>query len=422
MARLRILISGAGVAGNALAFWLSRLGHEITVVERFPGLRTTGLQIDLRGHGIEVLKRMGLEPAFRSHSAPEQGIQIVDSSGRRWGWFPANKSGKGTQSFTSDFEIMRGDLCRIMYDVTKDRVKFVFGTSIEGFEEKDGSLEVRFTDGKTDRFDLLVGADGQWSRTRKMMLGSDVTDHVHPLGQCIAYFTIPRPIQDGEKYIATAYLAPGGQSVMTRRSNPHRLQVYLNGDAISNRLKNVRRGDAKEEKEVFAEGFRGAGWESEAILESLKDTDDFYCERLGLVKLDSWSQGHVTLVGDAGYCPTAATGMGTTSAMVGAYVLAGEIGRQYGRAGDQEEDAGNGLKIALKAYEDRFRPFMDQVQKGVGDPSILDKISWTPFTVAILYWLVFFASFFRLDVLSGWVLKEKVRGWDLPEYEELLKH
>ena len=100
MVRLKILISGGGIAGNAVAFWLSKLGHDVTVIERFPNLRATGLQIDLRGHGIEVLRPMGLEEAFRSKIVPEQGLQVVDKSGRRRAYFPANKSGQGPQSFT----------------------------------------------------------------------------------------------------------------------------------------------------------------------------------------------------------------------------------------------------------------------------------------------------------------------------------
>lgn len=159
---MKVLISGAGITGNALAFWLSKLGHDVTVVERFANLRATGLQIDLRGHGIEVMKRMGLEQAFRSKSAPEQGVQLVDKSGKRRAYFPANKSGSGPQSFTTDWEIMRGDLCNLIYDETESRTKYIFGTSIESVEEKNGSasVEVRFKDGKTDHYDLLVGADG----------------------------------------------------------------------------------------------------------------------------------------------------------------------------------------------------------------------------------------------------------------------
>jgi 2-polyprenyl-6-methoxyphenol hydroxylase-like FAD-dependent oxidoreductase len=176
------------------------------------------------------MRRMGLEKDFGSKSAPEQGLQIVDKSGRRRAYFPANKGSKGPQNFTTDFEIMRGDLCRLVYDATKDQAKYVFGTSIESFDQKDSSVEVRFTDGKTDRFDLLVGADGQGSRTRKMMLGSDTADGFYPLGGggvYVAYFTIPRPIQEGEAYIATSYMAPRKRGVMTRRHNPHKIEVYL---------------------------------------------------------------------------------------------------------------------------------------------------------------------------------------------------
>lgn len=108
MTQMKVLMSGAGIAGNSLTFWLSKLGHKVTVVERFHFLRTSGLQIDVRSHGIEVLKRMGLENTFRSHAVPGLGIQMVYSSGTRRAYFPANRSGTEAQSFTSEFEIMRG--------------------------------------------------------------------------------------------------------------------------------------------------------------------------------------------------------------------------------------------------------------------------------------------------------------------------
>lgn len=420
MTRLKVLISGAGIAGNALAFWLSKLGHEVTIVERFPNLRTSGLQLDLRGHGIEVIRRMGLESAFRSKAVPEQGMQMVDSSGRRRAYFPVNKSGKGSQSFTSDFEIMRGDLCRIIYDVTKDRVEYAFGTSIENFEEKGATLEVRFTNGKTDWFDILVGADGQGSRTRKMMLGSGVVDSFHPFDEYVAYFTIPRPMGDGEECIATSYIAPGGRFVLTRRHDPQKIQVYLTGKSVTERLKSVQRGDISEEKKAFADVFRGAGWQVEAILGSLMEAEDFYCECQGLVKLDPWYQSRVVLVGDAAYCPSASTGMGTSSAIVGAYILAGEIGKHCGRPDDQEETK-NCHVTAFQAYDNKFRPFMSQIQKGVGDPSVFDKIQWSPFTIAVLYWVLWLASCLRMDLVGGLLMDQPVKGWDLPEYEEIVR-
>ncbi|KAH8660346.1 hypothetical protein BX600DRAFT_383872 [Xylariales sp. PMI_506] len=424
MVPLRILISGGGISGNALAFWLSRMGHHVTVVERFPCLRATGLQVDLRGHGIEVLKRMGLEQEFRARAAPEQGMQVVDSTGRRWAYFAANTSGKGLQSFTTEFEIMRGDLCHLLHDAAaKNQVKYMFGTSIESFVENGSSLDVRFTDGMTDQFDLLVGADGQWSRTRGMMLGAQTPDAFYPVdGQYIGYFTTSRPVKEGEKYIATFYFTTGGRCIMTRRHSPNAIQVYLICNTGSKRLENSR-GNIKEEKESLTDIFQGGGWQTDDILKALEDADDFYLERLGLVKLESWSRERVVLVGDAAYCPSANTGMGTTSSMVGAYILAGEIGKYCGSS--QIDDAGTvsdgkaALGAALKAYEGKFRPFMNQVQAGVlEDKRSSMGSSW--FGVAILYCFLAICSFLKINVMGEHVLKERVKGWALPDYEDIL--
>ncbi|KAI2636865.1 FAD/NAD(P)-binding domain-containing protein [Hypomontagnella submonticulosa] len=419
MTQMKVLISGGGIAGNALAFWLSKLGHDVTVVEWFPNLRTTGLQLDLRGHGIEVMKRMGLEQDFRTRMAPEQGLQIVNSAGKRRAFFPANRSGKGLQSFTTDWEIMRGDLCRLLYDHSKDRTKYIFGTSVESFEEKDDGIEVRLSNGNMNKYDLLVGADGQGSRTRRMMLGQDGSDGLHPLhGVYIAYFIMPRPKKEDEEYLATVYTATGRRAMMIRRHNPDEVQVYLMCKNDSEQLKKVRKGDINEEKKILAEIFKDAGWHTEEILRSMMVADDFYLEHLGLVKLDSWSRGRITLLGDAAYCPTASTGMGTTSALVGAYVLAGEIGRHC-KDGTNTED---GLTAALKAYDEKFRPFMDQVQKGISE----DSGAWgsmmpsTAFGIGVMNFLMGMAALLRLNIIAEWFLKEGVK-WDLPEYEEILR-
>ncbi|KAL7621972.1 hypothetical protein AAE478_007473 [Parahypoxylon ruwenzoriense] len=428
MARIRVLINGAGIAGNALAFWLVKLGHDVTIVERFSNLRATGLQIDLRGHGIEVLKRMGLEKAFRERAAPEQGLQIVDGRGRRRAFFAANKSGDGLQSFTSEFEIMRGDLCRLFFDATKGRAKYVFGTSILSFEQRDSDrkVNVKFENGKTDRFDLVVGADGQWSRTRRLLFGPDTPQTVRPIGDfSIAYFTIPKPIQEGEEYVATAYTAPGHRAVMTRRHSPDSIQVYLPCKGDSPRLVNARRGDVKEEKEAFAEYFQGAGWQSEEIIKAMRKSEDFYCEHLRLVKLPAWSRGRVVLVGDAAYCPSANTGMGTTSGVVGAYILAGEIGKHVGRGeGNNTTDENvkdNSLETALQAYENKFRPFMDRVTKDIsGDTVAWSMLPSSELGISIMHAILGAVSFFRLDVFAQWFLREKVvQNWVLPDYEEL---
>lgn len=426
---LKVLISGAGIAGNALAFWLTRLGHDVTVVERYPVLRATGLQLDLRGPGIEVLRRMGLEQAFREKSAPEEGVQIVDSKGRQRAWFPASEpGGKGTQGFTSEFEIMRGDLCRLLHDAAtsparNNPAKYKFGTAIEKFEQGDGSVDVRFENGETGRYDLLVGADGQWSRTRRMMLGVEAgsvgfqeADGLHPVdGLFFAYFTARSPLQEGEKYIATGYIAPGRRGILTRRHSPHEIQVMFSCKTDSDRLRSSRRGDVDEEKAAFTEIFQGAGWKTEELLKLMRDADDFYCERLGVVKLQPWSQGRVTLVGDAAYCPTVLTGMGTTSAVVGAYILAGEIGKSCGTPNEPDS-----LTTALKNYEARFRPFMEEQQKGVQGNSRQWDMMRSAFSVAVINWVFSVAAYFKLK--SGtFGVRETVDGWELPQYEGLLQ-
>ncbi|EHK17882.1 uncharacterized protein TRIVIDRAFT_57822 [Trichoderma virens Gv29-8] len=422
MAQMKVLISGAGITGNALAYWLSKLGHDVTVVERFPELRTTGLQVDLRGPGVEVLKLMGFDQAFRAKSVPEQGFLIVDSANRRRAYFGVNKSGKGLQSFTTEYEIMRGDLCRIMYDVIKDKVTFRFGVSIDSFKQKNNEVEVHFTDGTTDHFDFLVGADGMGSNTRKLMLGPGVQDALRPVkGAYTAYFTIPRPIQKGEEYNSTFYLATGRRAIMTRRHSPQEIQVYLPCNTTSDRMKQAHRDGVDEQKKVLAEIFDDAGWEAKDILRDMFNSENFYCERLGLVKLDSWFNGNVALVGDAAYCPSPLTGMGTTSGLVGAYVLAGEIGRHCGKPKDGAKAPTDGLDVAFKSYDDKFRPFIDQVTHGVGDDTIFwNQMPSSAFAVALVNLILGIAAFLRLNVVGNWILKENVK-WTLPNYDELMR-
>ncbi|PNP74969.1 hypothetical protein FNYG_11693 [Fusarium nygamai] len=413
MARLRIVICGAGIAGTALAFWLSQ-HHDVTIIERFPDLRSTGLQIDIRGHGIEVLKRMGLETAFRGVSVKEEGLEFVNSNGKVVAYFPANRSGEGLQSFTTDYEIMRGDLINLLYENVRDRVRFLFETTVDGFEQLSDSVEVRLSNGQKDRYDLLIGADGQWSRTRKQMLGPDTKDPINLLGVYAGYFTIPRHIKDGETYNGTAYIAPGKRLLFTRRHKPDSVQVYLVGQTDSERVMAARKGGVEQEKAILSELFRSAGWRSEELVTEMQESTDFYCEHMGVVRQDHWTTGRVALVGDAAYCPTATTGMGTTSSLVGTYVLAGEIQDHINRLGISKE----AVPKALKSYDQRFRPFMDTVQNGIEkDKTYWHKMPQGTFLLALLNAFLAIASFFRLDVLAKNIMKEDTGSWKLPDYD-----
>ncbi len=424
MPQLKILISGGGVAGCSLAFWLAKLNHNVTVVEHFPTLRTTGLQIDLRGYGIEILKRMGLEKGFRERAAPEEGMQLVDSRGRNRAYFGANRTGEGAQGITSDYEIMRGDLTRLIHDATGSSARYIYGTSIASLQESDNGVDVTFRDGKTEHFDLVVGCDGAFSSTRKMMLGTDdATVGFKAIGEYNAYLTFKRPMEKGERYVGMLYPAPGKISLLTRRHNPEEMQLYLLCPKRNELIESVKRGDVEEEKKAFADLFRGAGWKTEELLQEMMDSTDFYCERIGVVKLDSWHKGHVTLLGDAASAP-GGSGMGTTCAMVGAYVLAGEIGRHCGRGDDDvnsENNANDGLLAALQAYDDKFRPFMDQIQKGLesGAPEWLMPNS--PWGIEVFHNIATVVALLMawFTPVIKYFTKEDVKNWSLPDYEEM---
>ncbi|KAM0351692.1 hypothetical protein ACHAPU_002702 [Fusarium lateritium] len=180
----------------------------------------------------------------------------------------------------------------------------------------------------------------------------------------------------------------------------------------SERMENARKNDVEEEKAAFAEVFRDAGWKTEQVLQWLKESDDFYCERLSTVKMPSWCDGRVALLRDAAYCPSAATGMGTTSAIVGSYVLAGEIAKHCSGSGTKTDVAS-----ALKAYEEKFRPFMDQVQDGVNPESgYWTKVPTFPWGIAILNFFLGLFAFFRLNAFAKLNDSEDVKGWSLPDY------
>lgn len=402
---LKILICGGGCAGPALAYWLARCGHRVVVVERFPALRATGAQIDLRAQGIEVIKRMGLLDAISSKLVDEAGVSFVDSEGNTHGTIMANKSGKGAQSLTSEFEIMRGDLVRILYDATKDKVKYIFGKTVERFEQDEGKVVAHFSDGSWDTFDLLVGADGQGSRIRKAILPSDSPEPYRRLGIHMAYFFIPRIETDNN--IRRTYNSPGGRMIMRRSHSPTETQVsfFLKDDWKE--LSSIREAPVEQQKEFWAQRFRDAGWQTDRFLEGLKTTETFYSQEVVQVRAETWHKGRVVLLGDAAYCPSPFSGMGTTGSFVGAYVLAGEINRHT-----------ENLPQAFANYDRILRPFINEIQKV--NPGLLRlAIPDTQWGVAALRFLLGLLCFLRIPDLIAKFSKKEKGDWKLPDYPEL---
>ncbi|KAL0933632.1 oxidoreductase [Colletotrichum truncatum] len=416
---LKVLIVGGGIGGPALAFWLAQLGHDVTIVERNSCLRAQGQQIDIRGQGVSVIRLMGLEPEIRARGVDEAGIRFVDHNGKIQAAFGANKTGVGRQSFTSEFEIMRSDLVRLLFERTEELgVKYIFGNSVVAFEQDTESVTVSLSDGTTDKFDLLVGADGQSSRTRRLMLGSGEEDPFFPLDLHTALFTVPREKSDVNW--ATVCLAPKQRMMMTRNDNPETTQVYLGfapQDQETDRLlRQSQKGrDIGEQKRLWIELFKDAGWQVPRFTKSLEAggvSDDFYQYQIGQVKMDKWYKNRVVLLGDAGYGPSPLTGSGTTLAFVGAYVLAGEISEHC--AGSKGK---MGVSAALKAYDSSLRPFVKTVQDIKFKPTALyPKSAWGVSFVNTILWLV---AIFRIDKLFLRLQSDNVEGWNLPDYPAL---
>jgi 2-polyprenyl-6-methoxyphenol hydroxylase-like FAD-dependent oxidoreductase len=342
----RILVSGASIAGNTAAWWLGRLGHAVTVVERAPAFRDGGQNIDVRGVGREVLRRMGLEQAALDHGTGEEGTAWVDAEGRVAAQFLAG-AGAGDGP-TAEMEILRGDLARLLYEPARERAAYRFGTGIARIEEGAEGAGVTFADGATERFDLVVVAEGVGSATRELVFEGE--NDPRWMDITIAYFTIPRIAGDDRMW--RWYNATSGRSITLRPDNHGTTRANL---ILRKPPGGEQDWDAGRQKAWLRERFADAGWQAGRVLEGMDRTEDFYFDVLRQVRLPRWSKGRVVLTGDAAWCATPLAGIGTTLAVTGAYVLAGELHRSAD------------IPAALAAYEAAMRPM---VESGQGVPRI----------------------------------------------------
>lgn len=347
MAKPTVLVSGAGIAGPALAFWLDRNGYNVVVVELADGIRPGGQTVDLRGAGRDVVARMGLLEQMRARSLPQQGIAWVKADGTRRAEMPVTAfHGNG---LVSALEILRGDLADVLYQATAAGTDYRFGTRIVDLEQSDDHVIATLSDGATVQADLVVGADGPHSAVRRLVFGPE-EKFVHPLGGYNAWFTAPDTAGLDGWYLM--YQAPGGLNVSMRPSHdPAKAKAGLafRSDPIS-----YDRSDLDAQRTLLAERFTGAGWQADELVAAAPHADDFYFDAFVQVHMDSWASGRVILVGDAGYCASPLSGMGTSLALVGAYVLAGELGAA---------DAGVPLSEALAGYHRVMRPYVERCQK-----------------------------------------------------------
>jgi 2-polyprenyl-6-methoxyphenol hydroxylase-like FAD-dependent oxidoreductase len=340
-----VLISGAGIAGPAAAYWLRKAGFNPTVVERAPGLRPGGQAVDLRGAGRTVMERMGLLDCAREVSLQQKGFAYVDRKGKITARMPADAF--GGNGIVSEIEILRGDLIHVIYEPSLPGTEYLFNDSITRIEQVEDGVSVEFERSPARRFAIVVGADGLHSNVRRLAFGPD-SDFVREFDLYTAWFTASADIDLDGWFLM--YNAPGGL-VATARPGHGPRDIKAGLSFRSQPLTYDRRDRSAQEK-ILESRFSGAGWEVGKILAAMPHATDFYFDSVGQVHIDEWSNGRVVLLGDAGYCASPLSGLGTSLALVGALILAGELA-----------SAGNDHRVAFKRYQERLQPYVDQAMR-----------------------------------------------------------
>ncbi|HTV24698.1 MAG TPA: FAD-binding domain [Polyangiaceae bacterium] len=334
-----VLISGAGIAGPALAFWLLRHGLSPTLVERAPRPRRGGYIIDCWGVGYDIVEKMGLLPAVLAAGYQLREVRVVNSRGRRVSSMDAAVFRAATVGrYTS---IPRGELARILYESLDGRAEVIFGDSISALEPADDGVCVHFEGERSRRFDLVVGADGLHSAVRRLAWGAEQR-YEKFLGYNVAAFSLLgyRPREEG---VYVAYARPGRQIARFALRGDRTMFLCVVADGSGEA---IDAHDPRAIEDYLSRHFAGAGWECDAILRQFATSDDPYLDRVSQIRMPQWSKGCIALLGDAAYAPSLLAGQGAALAIIGAYVLAGELARD------------DGVKRALARYESELHSFM----------------------------------------------------------------
>lgn len=333
---MRVLISGAGVAGLTVAYWLKSYGFTPTIVERAPTLLTGGYKIDVRGSALQVLRRMGIYHAVFEASTDMQCALLVDKDGKVINKMTGNEFG---HRVGGDLEIIRGNLCQILMDQLLD-VEFIFGDSIQEISQSSDRVQVKFQKNKSREFDLVIGADGLHSNVRRLVFG-DESRFFRELGLYLCVFTVPNYLNLDRSEIQYSELG----RVAALWSSHGEINAKACFGFVAKQPIDLH--DIVEQQRSLKTAYEGINWEVPKLLEMMPDAPDFYFDVAAQICMDRWSQGRVVLLGDAAYCASPMSGQGTSLALIGAYVLAGELAAAKGV-----------YQPAFDQYEEALRPFI----------------------------------------------------------------
>ncbi len=342
---MKVAINGAGIAGTALAYWLSKMGHEVLLVERAPALRTGGYILNLWGIGYDAAERMGLLPRLLDLQYPTDELRMVDGQGRTRGGYPSSvllRLAKGRIA-----TLARADVAASIHDLLAGQVETVFGDSIASIEDDGEHARIGFEHAPEREVDLVIGADGLHSRVRQIAFGADARFE-YAMGCHVASFEVAgyRPRTDN---LYVAHTAPGRYVARFPVRDDKTLFFMLLRDEY---LKAGVNASLTERKAALTQAFSDMGWECPAIVSALQHEDDIYFDSISQVRMGAWTKGRVALLGDAAACPSLIAGEGAGFALAAAYVLAGEI----------HKNASN-MHAALAQYQQRIMPYAARKQK-----------------------------------------------------------
>lgn len=335
-----VLISGASFAGLAAAWWMNKLGYSVTVVEIAKGLRKGGTPVNIRDGVIDVVRRMNLLQRIKSESLPPRPMTFLDAHGSP---LPLALS-QAEEEPEEEYEIERGVLLDMLYGEVRDHVEFLFADSILGLEESADEVAVTFASGRQRSFSLVLGCDGTHSAVRRMCFGEEPSFLVFL--QCYFSLTIVHKLLIEED--TSQMLNVAGKTVML---NAYNSKTDIAFCFFSEKEIDYDRRNTDEQKRMIRENFEDGGWRTRELLDEMNRCEDFYFDKLCQVRMRSWTKGRVALVGDAGYCPSPAAGMGGSVAILGAAALADALGKH-------PED----LRAAFQIYDESFRPIVEAIQ------------------------------------------------------------
>jgi 2-polyprenyl-6-methoxyphenol hydroxylase-like FAD-dependent oxidoreductase len=391
-----VLISGIGVAGPALAYWLSLYGFKTTLVEKAEHLRTGGYVIDFWGRGFDVAEKMGILPAIKREGYDVKELRLVGASGRRVGGFDVDV----VRSVTNGryVSIPRGELAKIIYQKVESLCEIIFDDSVTKIDQDKYRVSVCFKREPQRDFDTVIGADGLHSTIRKLVFGKDDRFEKY-LGYMVAAFAVNgyRP-RDEDVYVS--YSLPG-KHVARFAMRDDRTMFLL---VFTDQGAQLDPQDTNAHKDALRAEFGQAGWECPRILTAMDSTDEVYFDRVSQIRMDTWSQGRVGLIGDAAFCPSLLAGQGAALSMIAAYVLAGELGRTGGEP-----------KEAFECYEHRLQPFIAGKQKSAVDFAG----SFAPKTRLGLFFRNRITKVFNLPFIAKFAMGPSLLDRiDLPDYAD----